>query len=64
MLEQLPRGRALERLRLGVTLAAVLGLAVTGVAAWPVAAVLIAYLAASVILLARTSSRGAALSDS
>jgi len=64
MLERLPRGRALERLRLGVTLAAVLGLAVSGVAAWPVAAALIAYLAASVILLARTSARGAALSDS
>jgi alkylglycerol monooxygenase len=64
MLEQPPRGRALERLRLGVTLAAVLGLALTGVAAWPVAAALIAYLAASVILLARTSAHGAAFADS
>ena len=56
MLEQLARGRALERLRLVFTLAAVLGLAATGVAAWPVVAAVVAYLVVSVVLLARTSA--------
>jgi hypothetical protein len=60
MLEQVARGRALELLRLAVTLAAVLGLAATGMAAWPVAAAAIAYLAVSVMLLARASARSAA----
>ena len=60
MLEQVARGRALELLRLAFTLAAVLGLAATGMAAWPVAAAAIAYLAASIMLLARASARSAA----
>jgi Trk-type K+ transport system membrane component len=60
MLEQAARGRTLELLRLAFTLAAVLGLAATGVAAWPVAAAVIAYLAASITLLTRTSARSSA----
>ena len=60
MLEHVARGRSLERLRLALTLAAAMILAATGVAAWPVAGAVIAYLLTSIFLLARTSGRGSA----
>jgi hypothetical protein len=58
LLEHVARGRALERLRLALTLAAALILASSGMAAWPLAAAVFAYLLLSIFLLARASNRG------